>query len=412
MTESTDGVKSDPRENERFNMKLMQDKASFEANLENMTERLSHKLSEADILRLRKDLLRRYDKDGRALPWRVRPEDRKAGVKADPYAVWLSEIMLQQTTVPHATPYWERFLSEFPTVTDLANADRDRVLTLWAGLGYYARARNLHKCAEVIRDEHAGMFPSTEAQLLKLPGIGPYTAAAIAAICFGEATNIVDGNVERVISRFFAVEAPLPKSRKLLRALAGVLADPKRPGDYGQAIMDLGSKTCTPRSPICSECPWQKQCQAFAKGAMTDYPKKIKKTPRPVRLGAVFILTRGTDKNRELLISRRPDAGLLGGMMGFLGTPWTERAEDMPDKDLQSAPVERNWQKIDGEVRHIFTHFELRLRVYQAGIPKGASIAEAIEADSANKFVPLSNIADYALPTVMKKALKLALETG
>jgi len=201
-----------------------------------------------------------YDAQGRTLPWRIRPEERAAGQVADPYAVWLSEVMLQQTTVPHATPYWRKFLAEFPTVIDLANADRDRVLTMWAGLGYYARARNLHKCAGVVRDEHDGEFPRTEAQLLKLPGIGPYTAATIAAICFDEATNIVDGNV----------------------------------------------------------CPWQDECDAFKDNTQIDYPKKVKKAKLSLRYGAVFVLM----SEGKVLLRRRPDKGLLGGMMGFPGTEW------------------------------------------------------------------------------------------
>ena len=209
---------------------------------------------------MRAALLGWYDRQGRTLPWRVRPEDRAKGIKPDPYAIWLSEIMLQQTTIAHGTPYWHKFLAEFPTVTDLANANRDRVLTLWAGLGYYARARNLHKCAGMIRDEYGGAFPKTEAELLKLPGIGPYTAATIAAICFNEPTNIVDGNVERVIARIFRVQNPLPKSKSEIKTLAAPLADVGRPGDYGQALMDLGAIICTPLSPSCSICVWQPYC--------------------------------------------------------------------------------------------------------------------------------------------------------
>jgi len=347
--------------------------------------------SSLEIKRLRADLLAHYDDHGRTLPWRIRPEERTAGVVADPYAVWLSEIMLQQTTVPHATPYWEKFLAKFPSVIDLANADRDRVLTMWAGLGYYARARNLHKCAGVVRDECGGEFPQTEAELLKLPGIGPYTAATIAAICFNEATNIVDGNVERVITRLFAVENPLPKSRPEIRKLAGTIADPNRPGDYGQALMDLGSRTCTPRSPKCGECPWSWACAARKAGNQTDYPKKIKKKKLPVRHGAVFIL-----KCKEsILLERRPDKGLLGGMMGFPGTPWG----DVPSAPLASAPLKRNWEKADGQVKHVFTHFELRLNVYMAETPRRID----------GEWAGLSEIDKYALPTVMRKCLNLAM---
>ena len=344
-----------------------------------------------DITHMQKKLLCWYDKEGRTLPWRVRPEDRAAGQTVNPYAVWLSEIMLQQTTVPHAAPYWKKFLAEFPTVIDLANADRDRVLTLWAGLGYYARARNLHKCAGVIRDEHGGQFPQSEAGLLKLPGIGPYTAATIAAICFDEATNIVDGNVERVVSRIFKIEAPLPKSRPEYRRLAGTLAPQKRPGDYGQALMDLGATICVPRSPKCDICPWQNFCAAYDDKTQADYPKKVKKAKLPIRYGAAFVLMSGDN----VLLRRRPDKGLLGGMMGFPGTEWGEK----PAHPMKDAPLERNWEKCDSQVKHVFTHFELRLDVYRA---------EVANLSAKGTWAILDEIADYALPTVMKKVLAIS----
>lgn len=351
----------------------------------------------AQIRAMQEVLLAWYDEGGRTLPWRVRPEDRARGITADPYAVWLSEIMLQQTTVPHAAPYWEKFLARFPSVLDLARADRDEVLAMWAGLGYYARARNLHICAGVVADEHGGTFPDTEAALLKLPGIGPYTAATIAAICFNEATNIVDGNVERVISRIFAVENPLPKARGELRDLAATLASPKRPGDYGQALMDVGATVCTPRSPSCSRCPWHKYCAAFNAGTQADYPKKIKKAKLPIRYGAVFVLRCGD----AVLLERRADKGLLGGMMGFPGTEWGDKSEG----PLLSAPSARNWEKCEaakheGNVRHIFTHFDLRLSVYRAEI--STRTQDGIWAE-------LSDIKSYALPTVMTKVLELSL---
>jgi len=340
---------------------------------------------------MQKKLLGWYDAEGRTLPWRIRPEDRKAGQVADPYAVWLSEIMLQQTTVPHATPYWRKFLTEFPTVIDLANADRDRVLTMWAGLGYYARARNLHKCAGVVRDEYEGRFPQTEAQLLKLPGVGPYTAATMAAICFDEATNIVDGNVERVVSRIFKIEALLPKARPEYRRMAGTLAPQRRAGDYGQALMDLGATICTPRSPKCGDCPWQQHCGAYKDSTQTDYPKKAKKVKLPVRYGAAFVLRSG----ENVLLRQRPDKGLLGGMMEFPGTEWGGK----PAEPLASAPAKRNWERCEGHVKHIFTHFELRLDVYRA---------EAMDMTLQGLWAPLDNIQNYALPTVMKKVLSLS----
>ena len=343
-----------------------------------------HKV-DRDSLRTR--LLAWYDASGRTLPWRIRPEDRAAGKTADPYAVWLSEIMLQQTTVAHGTPYWFKFLDEFPTVIDLANADRDRVLTLWAGLGYYARARNLHKCAQIIRDDHNGVFPQTEAGLLKLPGIGAYTAATMAAICFNEATNIVDGNVERVISRMFRVETPLPKGKTDIRKCAGSLVGPERPGDYGQALMDLGSNVCTPRSPDCGACPWSEFCAAHKAGLEAGYPKKVKKSAMPIRYGAVFVLRCGD----EVLLRRRPEKGLLGGMMGFPGSDWGTA----PDDPMSFAPMMRNWEKCDGVVRHIFTHFDLRLEVYCAEIASKGKLA--------GTWADVTQIDDYALPTLMRK---------
>ncbi|WP_409433406.1 A/G-specific adenine glycosylase [Litorimonas sp. RW-G-Af-16] len=352
--------------------------------------------SSTDIRKMRDNLLAWYDAQGRTLPWRVRPEDRARGITPDPYAIWLSEIMSQQTTIPHATPYWEKFLAEFPTVIDLANADREQVMAMWAGLGYYARARNLYKCAQIVRDEFGGVFPQSESELLKLPGIGPYTAATIAAICFDEATNIVDGNVERVISRIFRVQNPLPKAKNELRDLARALASPKRAGDYGQALMDLGATVCTPTSPKCKACPWQTFCAAFKAGDPTDFPKKMPKKKQPIRYGAVFILLRG----EEILLERRPDTGLLGGMTGLPGTEWASK----PPKDpFAAAPAMRNWEKLDGpekdgRVKHVFTHFELRLDIYRAETAQKPD----------GHWVAVATLPDQAVPTAYKKALRAA----
>lgn len=326
-----------------------------------------------------------YDAQGRTLPWRIRPEDRANGARPDPYAIWLSEVMSQQTTLPHATPYWRAFLMAFPKVTDLANAERDLVLSMWAGLGYYARARNLHKCAALVRDDYAGVFPTDEAALLKLPGIGPYTAATIAAICADEATNIVDGNVERVISRVFTYDQPLPKGRKGLRELAGRLVRAERPGDYGQALMDLGATVCTPKSPKCQTCPWSKHCQAHHAGTETDYPKKVKKTPTPIRYGYAYVLCSGD----KVLVQKRPDKGLLGGMLGVPTSKWDE----MP-KDHSAAPMKRNWEKV-GEIKHVFTHFELRLEVFVA------EVDEMFEGEWIEDF--------RGLPTVFRKVVACGL---
>lgn len=343
------------------------------------------------IPRLRKVLLDWYDASGRTLPWRIRPEDRLKGMAPDPYAVWLSEIMLQQTTVPHVTPYWEKFLARWPNVNDLATAEQDDVLAMWAGLGYYARARNLHKCAKVLRDEFGGQFPQTEKELLKLPGIGPYTAATLAAICFDEPTNIVDGNVERVIARLHAESAPLPKSKKIIRDLAAPIADPKRPGDYGQALMDLGATICSPRNPKCGTCVWAFDCRAFKDGNPEYYPVKIKKT-RPAKYGAAFALISGD----EIYLRKRPEKGLLGGMLELPGSPW-EAA--MPASPLEYAPEQRNWEKCDGQVKHVFTHFELRLDVYRAETSKNE---EGI-------WVNPKDMSSFAVPTLTKKAILLAI---
>lgn len=342
------------------------------------------------ILDMRAALLRWYDEQGRTLPWRVRPEDRAKGVTADPYAVWLSEVMSQQTTLTHAAPYWEKFLSAFPSVLDLADADRKQVLSMWAGLGYYARARNLHKCAGVIRDAHEGIFPTDETTLLKLPGIGPYTAATIAAICADEATNIVDGNVERVISRVFAFEAPLPKGRKALRALAATLVRADRPGDYGQALMDLGATVCSPKNPSCNLCPWASWCIAHKHGKETSFPRKAKKTAPPIRYGYAYVLRSGN----QFLVEQRPDKGLLGGMLGLPTSDWGERPTNH-----YAAPVgkngSRNWQQM-GEVKHVFTHFELRLEVF------AAEIKDRCAGEWTQEIT--------ALPTVFKKAAMLAIK--
>lgn len=344
-----------------------------------------------EIRRLRKSLLAHYDTHGRTLPWRIRPEDRTAGIVADPYKVWLSEIMCQQTTVTAVTPYWYKFLDKWPRVEDLASAPRDEVLTAWAGLGYYARARNLHKCAGMVVEEFGGVFPNTESGLLKLPGVGPYTAATIASICFGEATNVVDGNVERVISRLRMVQAPLPKGRAEIRALAGEIADPKRAGDYGQALMDLGSRTCKPKNPKCGECPWEFACLATKAGVAEDYPKKIKKQPRPVRYGAVFYL----ENEGATLLRQRPDKGLLGGMMELPGTEWTGERQAV-DVLLAQAPALHNWEKCEKEVKHVFTHFTLHITVFtaQTGV-RGEGVWAGLDA-----------LDDYALPSLMRKAIR------
>ncbi|MBL8530994.1 MAG: A/G-specific adenine glycosylase [Hyphomonadaceae bacterium] len=329
---------------------------------------------------LRKSLLSWYDKSGRALPWRVR------GGRAAPYRVWLSEVMLQQTTVAAVAPYFARFLELWPDVTALAAAPREAVLAAWAGLGYYSRARNLHAAAQKLAAEG---FPETEAGWRALPGVGPYTAAAIAAIAFDEPANVVDGNVERVMARLHAVEAPLPGAKADLKALAGALVTAERPGDWAQALMDLGATVCTPRAPKCSACPWAQSCAGAALGAAESFPRKAAKAERPHRYGAAFVLRRGA----QVWCVRRPDKGLLGGMAGLPTTAWNS-ARLSPAQAKAQAPVSAHWRKC-GEARHVFTHFALTLDVFVA---EAAPEGEGWWGDVT------------ALPTVFKKAAALGSE--
>ncbi len=308
--------------------------------------------------KLRKSLLSWYDRQGRKLPW------REGGTHSDPYKVWLSEIMLQQTSVAAVTPYFLRFLDRWPDVFALAAAEREAVLGAWAGLGYYSRARNLHAAAQMLA-RHG--FPKDEAGWRELPGVGAYTAAAIAAIAYGRAANVVDGNIERVMARLHAVETPQPGAKPQLRALAADLATPRRPGDWAQALMDLGATLCTPRSPRCSLCPWRSDCAAFRTGSPEGYPRHAPKPLRPERYGAAFRI----ERDGLFWLIRRPERGLLAGMAGFPTTPWRARKWSRREA-LERAPAPRDWRRI-GQVRHVFTHFALTLDVYAASAgPAGA----------------------------------------
>ncbi len=300
---------------------------------------------------LRKSLLTWYDGNGRDLPWRVR------GGRAEPYRVWLSEVMLQQTTVAAVGPYFAKFLERWPDVAALAVAPRDDVLEAWAGLGYYSRARNLHAAAQILAREG---FPRDETGWRALPGVGAYTAAAIAAIAFDEATNVVDGNVERVVARLRAVETPLPDAKPELRALAGELVTSDRPGDWAQALMDLGATICTPKAPKCLLCPWREACAAFATGAPETYPRRAAKAERPQHFGVAFRV----ERDGAIWLVRRPDKGLLGGMAGLPTTEWRDEAWSRADA-LKQAPAKAKWRHI-GAMRHVFTHFALMLDVYAA----------------------------------------------
>ena len=362
---------------------------------------MTNALSRSDPGRLNAALLAWYDRQGRALPWRVRPEDRARGVKADPYAVWLSEIMLQQTTVPHAAPYWHAFLRCWPTVHDLASAPREDVMAAWAGLGYYARARNMHACARVVSEELGGEFPRDLDALRALPGIGDYTANAIRAAAFDLPASVVDGNVERVVARLFRIETPLPRAKAEIKAAAaGIAASGARPGDYAQAVMDLGATVCTPKSPACGICPWRSACAACDAGVQTDYPRKERKKPKPVRYGVCFHLTRDAPGGAELLLRRRPETGLLGAMMELPGTDWTEEAP-AAETIAASAPVGADWQEA-GRVRHVFTHFRIELDVRTARLAAG-------DAGPPGRWVSVGALKQAGLPSVMMKAAKLGL---
>ncbi len=338
---------------------------------------------------LSRTLLDWYDVHARAMPWRVPPADRRAGRRPDPYRVWLSEVMLQQTTVAAVRAYFETFTDRWPRVEDLAASPDDAVMAAWAGLGYYARARNLLKCARVVAAEHDGTFPDTREALLALPGIGPYTAAAVAAIAFDRPETVVDGNVERVMARLHAVETPLPAAKAELTAHAARLTPSERPGDYAQAVMDLGATICTPRRPACGICPWRDPCKARERGIAAELPRKTPKSAKPVRRGVAYLARR---HDGAWLLETRPDRGLLGGMLGWPGSDW---AEEVPAHD---PPVAAEWRDA-GEVRHTFTHFHLRLALRSA-------LVGHIAPDRGH-FVASDRFRPADLPTVMRKAFDL-----
>ncbi len=344
-------------------------------------------------LEMSEALLDWYDRHARELPWRVSPADRKRGVRPDPYRVWLSEIMLQQTTVAAVKNYFERFTSLWPTVSDLANAKDADVMGEWAGLGYYARARNLLKCARIVTGDHGGVFPQTAQALQALPGIGPYTSAAIAAIAYDASEVVVDGNVERVMARLFELRTPLPAAKPEIKECAARLTPTKRAGDYAQAVMDLGATICTPRAPACGICPWMSACRARKAGIQAELPAKTPKKPKPTRYGIAYVARRA---DGAWLLERRPDKGLLGGMLGWPGSEWSA-------KPVPAPPVAASWKKLGAQARHTFTHFHLHLDV------EIAVVGQSSEPD-AGEFVESELFRPAELPTVMRKVFDLARE--
>jgi A/G-specific adenine glycosylase len=347
------------------------------------------------------DLLAWYDRHHRDLPWRVSPKARATGQRPNPYHVWLSEVMLQQTTVQAVKAYFEKFLSLWPEITDLGAADTEDVMKAWAGLGYYARARNLKKCAETVLARHGGVFPNTVEGLQGLPGIGDYTSAAIAAIAFDIRALVMDGNVERVVSRLYAVREALPGAKPILKAHLDTLTPDERPGDFAQAMMDLGATICTPKRPACSLCPWRENCLALLTDDPENFPVKAAKKDKPVRQGAAFV---GIDEQGRVLLRKRVESGLLGGMTEVPTTAWTASRDGGITVD--DAPFVADWRPC-GVITHVFTHFELRLSVFRADVSCAQEGNPGHE--TSTWWEPIPNLDAQALPTVMKKAITAAI---
>jgi A/G-specific adenine glycosylase len=339
-------------------------------------------------------LLSWYDRHHRDLPWRTPPSAIRAGKRPNPYHVWLSEIMLQQTTVEAVKPYFRKFTVLWPTVEALASADPDDIMKAWAGLGYYSRARNLRKCAEEVVAKHHGHFPREETELKALPGIGDYTATALAAIAFDRPAAVVDGNVERIVARLIALERPVRELKPEIRLFVRRMTPENRPGDFAQGMMDLGATICTPRSPACFLCPLSGNCIALERGETDRFPVKSAKPEKPKRQGSAFVAVRG---DGAILLRKRAEKGLLGGMSEVPTTAWTARIDG--ETGAGAAPFAADWQSA-GSIRHVFTHFELDLSVYRAEIedlvlPDGWWWSPAVH--------------EEALPTVMKKAIEAAI---
>jgi A/G-specific adenine glycosylase len=336
-----------------------------------------------------KALLAWYDKHARQLPWRA-----LGGQAQDAYKVWLSEIMLQQTVVKAAIPYFEKFLRRWPNLRALSMAKENDVMAAWAGLGYYSRARKLIECAKLVAKR--GGFPRSADELITLPGIGPYTSAAIAAIAFNERAAVVDGNVERVMARLYAIRTPLPQAKKKIRELVYDLAPKNRPGDFAQAMMDLGATVCTPRKPACPRCPWQKSCKAYALGQQERFPVKLPKKKRDTRRVAAFWIMR----DGKVLLRRRPARGLLGGMVEVPSAGW--KKDFVPSS--KGAPIALPYKELNARVTHVFTHFEAEISIY------AAHASAKFKPPEESFWLPVSKIDEAGLPSVMMKVAKAALK--
>ncbi|MEP6868016.1 MAG: A/G-specific adenine glycosylase [Novosphingobium sp.] len=334
-------------------------------------------------------LLDWYDKHARVLPWRAPP----GSPPPEPYRVWLAEVMLQQTTTAAVAPYFAKFTARWPTVQALAEADEGEVMAAWAGLGYYARARNLIACAKAVA-ARGGAFPATEAELRELPGLGAYTAAAVAAIAFGQRAVVIDANVERVVARLFAIAEPLPTARKTIRAAATEITPDRRAGDFAQAMMDLGATICTSRSPRCLLCPLSGDCAGRAGGEPERLPVKAAKAARPARKGLAFWI----ERDGAVWLERRTDKGMLGGMLALPDDRWSARS----DGD-GGAPVVGDWRAL-GSVSHVFTHFSLELQVVLVSLGDWDSLPA-----TNGQWWPLDRLDEAGLPTLFAKTARLAM---
>jgi A/G-specific adenine glycosylase len=349
---------------------------------------------EAPPSHLSADLLAWYERHARILPWRVGPAERSRGLRPDPYRVWLSEIMLQQTTVKAVAPFFQKFLARWPTIHALAAADESDIMAAWAGLGYYSRARNLIAAARTVAAGATGRLPRTAAELAQLPGVGVYTSAAIAALAFAEPVAVVDGNVERVIARLFAIETPLPAAKSLIRNKLQPLVPQDRPGEFAEALMDLGATICSPSRPACALCPWFQPCIARQQGRQAEYPMKAARKARPTRYGTAFVARRA---DGAILLRRRPPKGLLGGMSEVPGDQWQEGSPGSA-----AAPLEADWTAGSAAVEHTFTHFHLKLTVQHA------DVGEDTPPPGGHWWASAGTLSDQALPSVMKKAIEAA----